>query len=274
MPFLRTGDIDTWYERTGSGPPLVLIHGGFVDSRMWDPQVDAFAADYLVLRYDLRGHGRTGPSPRGRYSVDLFADDLVALLAGLGIRRATLCGISFGGMVAQSVAARHPEVLEGLALAGTAVSTTLTRTDRFQRCFLAPRWLFLPTIRAMGAARFVRFSSWLGRHTRNAGWFGRDEAVRRYVEEAMLRMPTAEYVKMYGAIYDFQAQDLSRVHVPTLLLNGENESRSVHRHAEHIRTLIPHAESVVIDGAGHVSNMENPEPFNRALRDLLERVHG
>jgi pimeloyl-ACP methyl ester carboxylesterase len=273
MPFVQTGDIQTYYELAGRGPTLVLIHGGFVDQRMWEPQMAEFTRDYQVLRYDLRGHGRTGPSQRTLYSLKLYAADLRALLAALDIQQATVCGLSFGGMVAQTVAAEHSELLEGLVLADTAVSTTLTWSDKLQRYFVAPKWLFLPTIRLLGSARFVDFSFWLARRTRNPQWFGQNEAVRQYVEEVMLQMSTSEYVKIYGAIYDFTLLDLASVRVPTLILNGEHESRSVHRHAEHLQQMIPHAESAIIPGAGHTSNMENPAVFNQCLRDFLTRIY-
>jgi len=272
MPHIHTGDLTTYYELTGSGPTVVLIHGGFVDRRMWVPQVKALAPEYRVLCYDLRGHGRTGPSSLTSYSVERFADDLQALLSALNIQRATVCGLSFGGMVAQAFASKYTPVLEGLVLADTAVSTTLTWSDKLQRYLLAPRWLFLPTIRLLGGRRFVDFSFWMARRTRNPHWFGRQEAVRAYVEETMLQMSTEEYAKMYGAIYDFAVVDLSVVRVPTLLLNGEHVSRSVHRHAVYIQKTIAGAEAVIVPGAGHLSNMENPAAFNDALRRFLTRV--
>jgi pimeloyl-ACP methyl ester carboxylesterase len=273
MPHIRTDDLTTYYELTGSGPTVVLIHGGFVDCRMWDPQVQVLAPEYRVLRYDLRGHGHTGPSSLMSYSVERFADDLQALLSALGIQHATVCGLSFGGMVAQAFASKYTSVLEGLVLADTAVSTTLTWSDKLQRYLLAPRWLFLPTIRLLGARRFVDFSFWMARRTRNPQWFGQNEAVRAYVEEAMLQMSTEEYVKMYGAIYDFDVVDLSVVQAPTLLLNGEHESRSVHRHAAYLQKKIASAEAVIIPGAGHTSNLENPAAFNDALCRFLARAY-
>jgi pimeloyl-ACP methyl ester carboxylesterase len=273
MPHIRTGDLTTYYELTGSGPTVVLIHGGFVDCRMWDPQVKALAAEYRVLRYDLRGHGRTGPSSLTRYSVERFADDLQALLSALEIQHATVCGLSFGGMIAQAYASKYSSALEGLVLADTAVSTTLTWVDALQRYLLAPRWLILATIRLLGGKRFVGFAFWMARRTRSSQWFGQDEAVQAYVEEAMLRMSTEEYVKIYGAIYDFDVVDLSVVRVPTLLLNGEHESRSVHRHAAYLQKHIASTEAMIIPGAGHTSNLENPAAFNDALGRFLGRVY-
>ncbi len=135
------------------------------------------------------------------------------------------------------------------------------------------RWLFLPTIRVLGVRHLVDSSFWLARRTRNPQWFGQNEAVRQYVKQAMLQINASEYVKLYDAIYDFKVLDLSVVRVPTLLLNGEHESKSVHRHARYIHQMIPQAEAAIIPGAGHVSNMENPSAFNEALRHFLARVY-
>jgi len=225
-----------------------------------------------VLRYDLRGYGRTGPSPRRRYTVELFAEDLRRLLDSLGLERVNLCGLSFGGMVAQAFAARYPERLTALVLADTAVSTTLTWSDKLQIYLLAPRWVLLPSIRLLGARRWVRFSFWLAARTRNPGWFGTDEEVSAYVKRVMLKVTTTEYVKLYGAIYRFRQQDLSRVRAPTLLLNGAHESNSVLAQTARLKRLIPHAEIATVPGAGHTSNMENAAAFNALLRDFLERA--
>lgn len=92
-----------------------------------------------------------------------------------------------------------------------------------------------------------------------------------YVKRAMLRVTTAEYVKLYGAIYRFRQQDLSRVRAPTLLLNGAHESKSVFTQTARLKHLIPHAGGATVPGAGHTSNMENAAAFNALLRDFLER---
>ena len=116
MPSIRVNGLDHYYEQAGEGPALVLVHGAFVDSRLWDPQVERFAAHYQVLRYDLRGHGRTGPSALSPYAIDTFAGDLAGLLDALDIQSPVLCGLSLGGMIAQAFAVRHPGRLRALSV--------------------------------------------------------------------------------------------------------------------------------------------------------------
>jgi pimeloyl-ACP methyl ester carboxylesterase len=268
MPAVLANGIDQYYEVHGQGVPLVLIHGAFVDLHMWDPQVGAFEG-HQVIRYDLRGHGRTGPSPAARYSIELLADDLSALLDALGIERAAFCGLSLGGMVAQAFAVKYPSRLLALVLADTAVSVKLTLSDKLQRYVLYPKWAMLLTIRLMSVERFVDFSFWLAERTRSAAWVGQDRATRDYIRDRMRLMPEQEYLKIYDAIYEFDLLDLGCIDVPVLVLNGEHESRSVFRHAEEMVRRISDAEMKVVPGAGHTSNMENAPAFNDMVNEFL-----
>jgi non-heme chloroperoxidase len=271
MPVITANGIDQYFEIHGEGEPLVLLHGGFVDLHMWDPQVDTFAERYRVIRYDLRGHGKTGPSKTSKYSIELFADDLNALLDALGVTKAVICGLSLGGMVAQSFAIKYKSRVSALVLADTAVSVKLTLTDKLQRYVLFPKWLMSLTIRLLGIEPFVRFSFWLARVTRSENWIGRDEATRAYITEKMLRMDEAEYLKIYGAIYEFELLDLERIEVSTLVLNGEFESRSVFRHTEEIQKRVEGSEMNIVPKAGHTSNMENAPVFNALVEEFLNR---
>jgi pimeloyl-ACP methyl ester carboxylesterase len=271
MPTILVNDLDHYYEQHGEGPSLVFVHGAFVDSRMWDPQLKHFSTEYRVLRYDLRGHGRTGPSELKKYSIDTFADDLSDLLDALEIENPIVCGLSLGGMAAQAFAVQNPGRLKALVLADTAISVSLTLTDKLQRYVLFPKWAMLLTLKVMSASNFTRFSFWLARVTRSEQWVGRDKVTRNYIERCMVQMNSVEYRKVYEAIYDFKLLPLEKIECPTLVLNGEHESKSVFRHTEEILRLIPQARAKVVLGAGHTSNMENPIVFNDLVDDFLTR---
>jgi pimeloyl-ACP methyl ester carboxylesterase len=272
MPGLVANGIKQHYEMVGEGVPLVFIHGAFVDSQMWDPQFIHFAKSHTVLRYDLRGHGKTGRTSGKRYTIDLFADDLESLLDALELDQVFLCGLSLGGMIAQSFAVRHNHRLKALILADTAVSVRLTLSDKFQRYILAPKWLMFSTIRWMTVPQFVNFSFKIAQWTRNTDWFGRDPETAAYVRDAMLKMHTDEYIKIYDAIYEFDLLDLSQIRVPTLILNGQYESKAVFRHTEEMVKWIPRTSSQLIPGAGHTSNLENAVEFNRKLDEFLSSL--
>lgn len=269
MAMIHANGIDHYVEQAGSGPPLVLVHGAFVDLHMWDAQVGTFGHDYRVIRYDLRGHGRTGPSDEEKYSIALMADDLAALLDVLEAEQTVLCGLSLGGMIAQSFAVKHQDRLRALILADTAVSVRLTWMDKLQRYVLFPKWAMLLTLRLMSVEQFTRFSFWLAQATRSEAWLGRDKATREYIRACMLGMDHQEYVKVYDAIYDFDLLHLELIQVSTLILNGEHESGSVMRHTQEILKRVKPARAVTVPHAGHASNMENPEFFNRVVLEFL-----
>ena len=238
---------------------------------MWDPQVDHFANRYEVIRDDLRGHGKTGPSAAPRYRMEMFADDLKALFEALDIHQPIICGLSLGGMIAQAFAMKYQSILKALVLVDTAVSTSLTLSDKFQRYVLFPKWVMKATLGLMGVERFTKFSFWIAKVTRSEAWLSRDVGTRSYLEDRMLRITLEEYLKIYDAIYDFDVLDLQTIDVPTLIVIGEFESRSIYQHAEEMRRLIRGSQMKIIPGAGHTSNMEKPVEFNAILDEFLAR---
>ncbi|MFX1508535.1 MAG: alpha/beta fold hydrolase [Promethearchaeota archaeon] len=272
MPFVKLVDINIYYEINGEGTPIVFIQGAFVSSTMWEKQVKFFSNKFQTLIYDLRGHGKTGASTRKKYSVDLYADDLIKLIDALKIDKPIICGISLGGMIAQVFATKYPERLSALILVDTAATITLTRWDYIMRYLVGPKWLMLLTLRMIGVHRFIRFSFWFGKITRSKEWLGNEEIIE-YEKSEMLNLDKKEYLKIFGSFYDFKLQELSLVQVPTLVMNGEHEAKSIFKHAEKIQSLIPKCQVDVIKNAGHTSNMENPEEFNRKMAEFLNRIN-
>ncbi len=269
VPNIKTNDILTYYEIHGQGDPFIFIHGGLVTSTMWQFQVDYFSKFYKVITYDIRGHGKTGISSLRKYSIELFADDLKKLIEKLKIAKPIICGLSLGGMIAQAYATKYPQDLRTLILSDTAISTSLTCWDKLMVYILFPKWIMIPTLRMMGVRNFIKFSFWFAKITRGKEWIGNKE-IEEYERNEMLKMDKKEYLKVFGAIYDFKLQDLAKINLPALVLNGENESKSVHYHAEVMRKLIPDCKLEIIPNAGHTSNLENPEEFNKALENFLE----
>ncbi len=268
MPFAQTNGIQTYYEVHGDGRPIVMLHGALVDHRMWQPQIAPFAGKYRVVVYDLRGHGQTGTSRERSYSAQLLVEDLRALIQNLSLERPIICGLSLGGMIAQAYAAAHPSEIAALILCDTAVSTTLTLNDKLQTYLLG--WSLAPSVRLMGARRFVDYSFWFAKLIRGEAWFGHNAQVRDYVRECMRAFDTAEMAKVYSLVTRFKEVDLPKIRVPTLILNGEHESSSVFRHADYMQKCIGDAETAVIPEAGHTSNMENAEAFNQSVLHFLE----
>ena len=270
MPTVRTGDVTTYYEDRGDGPAIVFVHGAILDHTQWWPQLDALADDYRVVAYDVRGHGRTGGSAVDAYSIDLLADDLATFVEALDLERPVLCGLSTGGCIAQAYAARHPDALSGLVLASTFGPEYLTFGDRLQRAVVLPATI--PPTRLVGYERVERVLTWLNETFGNTGSSGDYENVQALRDRGE-PMTSDEFAKTIRAVSGFHDTeiDYSTITVPTLVLYGENEPGFVHAHAARFADRVPDVEVRAVPGAGHASNMDNPDFYEDALREFLPR---
>jgi pimeloyl-ACP methyl ester carboxylesterase len=271
--FVETNGIETYYERRGEGPPVVFVHGMVMSNTMWDAQVEALADEYTTVAYDVRGHGRTGGSDVGSYSIPLFAEDLDALLTALDVERPVLCGTSMGGAVAQAYAAAHPGNVAGLVLADTFPAGDLPLAGRL-------------------AFANIRFLGWLQRYVDyrrlnrvqmrvgnllSPGWAG-DEVTVQDLVESDPRIASDEFRKIARATAAFPGSDLdlSAVTAPALVLYAENAPAGMQGMASGIRDGLANAdvEVDVVPDAGHAVNLDNPEFFEEAVRAFLARGHG
>lgn len=271
MPTVRTNDIETHYERRGSGPPVVFVHGAALDHAQWTPQTEALSRDYETFAYDVRGHGRTGGSARDRYSMELFAADLDAFVAALGIEKPVLCGTSMGGCIAQVYAARRADQLAGLVLADTFGPELLSRSEWLQRSVMLRA--AIPPVRLLGYERVERAIVWLQERLSGEGVSGDYEKIQRLRAEGP-KMRTAEFAKVMRALAAFHETEIdhSAIGVPTLLLYGEDEAPFVRRHVPKLQARIPNAAVRKIPDAGHAANLDNPDAFTRTMREFLTSI--
>ena len=268
MPTVRTNGVETYYERRGSGPPVVFVHGAILDHAQWAPQVDALSDDYETIAYDVRGHGRTGGSDRDAYSIDLFAADLDALVTALDLEDPVVCGHSTGGCIAQVYAARYADDLSGLVLADTFTPELFDRSEWLQR--VAMLRAAIPPVRLVGYERVERAMVWLQERVHGRGVSGDYGNVERLRAEGP-KMTTDEFAKVIRAVAAFHEADLdlASITVPTLVLYGEDEVPFVRRHARKLGAELPRVAVREVPGAGHASNLDNPEFFTDAVREFL-----
>jgi 3-oxoadipate enol-lactonase len=250
-----------YFEVAGSGSPVVLIHSGITDSRGWDPQVAAFAAGYRVLRYDLRGLGRSDLG-HGSYSN---VDDLVMLLDAVGFERAALVGVSMGGALALDVALQHPDRVSALVLVGAGISGW-EPPDSFKAQMDEVDALFERGLIDQVVERELEI--WLYGKGRTAADV--DPAVRQAVGEMDrnngLRFPSDAKPE---PIEPPAIGRLAEVQVPTLVIVGDLDVDHVQEGARVLTNGIKGARMAVMDGVAHVPNMERPEAFNRLVLDFL-----
>ena len=255
---IRANGIDICYRLEGpANAPVVMFSKSLLtDLGMWDMQVEALAAGLRMLRYDTRGHGGSGASD-GAYTIDLLADDALALLDALRIERAHFVGLSLGGMIAQRVAARRHERIAKLVLCDTA-------------CHMPPESAWNDRIalaRSKGTAAFIgpMTERWLTAPFRAA-----NPAVLDRLGAMIARTSVAGLVGCASAIRDMNQHDiLARIAAPTLVVVGEHDVGTPVAAARVLRDAIAGARMTIVADAGHLPNIEHPVAFNRVLVDFL-----
>jgi len=254
---------EVYYEVAGEGEPLVLVHAGISDSRMWDAQADAFTRHYRTIRHDLRGFGRS-PMVEGPYSHHA---DLLALLDALDIGRSAFVGCSMGGGAVIDFALENPERVDSLVLVGSAVGGFEFDEGTPQE------WDEL--VAADEAGDLERVSElevrmWVDGPRRGPEVV--DPAVRDLVRGMNLIALKNEALEL-GEERELQppaATRLSQIRAPTLVLVGEVDRTRTLAAADLLAKDLPNARKVVMPGTAHLPNMERPEEFNRLVLDFLK----
>ena len=263
MPHSRVGDVHLHYELIDctepwkpGRPPVLFIHGMGGDRRMWFYQIPEFCSRFATLTVDLRGHGMSS-RPDGEWTIADMARDLVRLLRNLGAEKAHLVGLSLGGMVAQQFALDYPYATASLVLADTAAGTPVGFEGEMQK---ALQFIEANSMSAVATERITRaFSDAV------------DPALRAYFVDQVAHNDKSSYVRTARALAQFSAGErLGEIPVSTLVVVGEEDRVTAPALSEDLAARIPGARLVRIPGAGHISNIERPREFNRAVLDFLE----
>ena len=229
------------------GSPALVFTGSLgTDLTMWAPQADLLKPRFCTLRYDIRGHGLS-PVPPGPYSMDDLGSDLLALLDRLGIERASLCGLSIGGMISMWVAVHAPERVDRLVLCATSAQ-------------LGPREAWVEraaTVRAEGVGAIA--DTVLGRWFTAAFAAAHPEVIERM--RGILRSTDREgYAGCCEAIADMDLRGaITSISAPTLVIAGAGDPATPPEHGRLIADLIPGARFEEISPAAHLLTIERPD---------------
>jgi pimeloyl-ACP methyl ester carboxylesterase len=255
-----------YYEAKGDGRPLVLLHGGLVNSGLWDRQFDVFARQYRVVRYDLRGFGKSSDTTESYSHVE----DLHALLGILGIERAHVLGLSMSGTIALDFTLTYPEQVSALVHIAGGVSgyEPESVTEAEERLWAAEGAAF-----ERGDITEAVESSLL---LWTVGPDRRPDQVDREVLERVREMTTDLYGRGEGLpsrkLDPPAVSRLGEIRVPTLIVHGDQDVSHIAEVAEVIVGGIRGARKVIIPGTAHHPNMEKPDEFNRIVLDFLREV--
>lgn len=253
--YLERGEVRVYYEVHGEDTatlPLLLTHGFSASTAMWQPNLDELAARRRVVLWDIRGHGRTVVPPREDfYSQDASVDDMAAVLDSCGIDSAAIGGLSLGGYLSLAFYRAHPERVKALLLFDTGPgfrndegregwnSYARAQAERLETAGLA----------SLGDSPEVR----LGLH---------DPEGLALAARHILTQRGPEVI-----------ESLPAIGVPTLVLVGESDGAFL-KAADYMAAHIPDARKVVLPGAGHASNIDQPALFNRVVEDFLANLGG
>lgn len=250
-----------YYEAAGTGHALVLIHGGGVDRRLWDGQFKAFSTRYKVIRYDLRGSGKS-EVPQQRYSN---AEDLYGLLRFLKVEKAYVLGLSRGGGVAFDFTLGHPEMVDALIL----VSSNLSNMPPAYREMISSA---AKAGREEGIARAAQI--WVDDPFQGPA---RENAAARQRVGQVLRENLATFLYFWGGPIELRqqppaAERLAEIHTPTLVIAGENDNSDARANYDRWAEGIPGAKKVVVPNAAHLVNIDQPKEFNRVVLEFLSNL--
>lgn len=259
MPTLTANHIRLYYETLGQGQALVFIHGLGSSTRDWESQIPAFARDYQVIAFDLRGHGQSD-KPAGPYSMEMFAADVADLLAGLGITSAHIVGISLGGAVALQFALDDAAMVKTLTVVNSGPSLGGTLEQRRQEIERRVGVVQQYGMRVMGQTLAP-----------NLYPAPEQAALRETFVERWAQNDPAAYIEATRSMQDWDVTDqLGTIHCPTLVIAADQDYTPVASKEAYVK-LLPHAELAVIANAHHAVPIERPQEFNAVLARFLTK---
>jgi pimeloyl-ACP methyl ester carboxylesterase len=261
------------YERSGprGSTPLLLIHAGIADRRMWEPNWGALTGSRDVVRLDLRGYGESDAEPDGPWSA---RGDVLELLDALGIDRAHLVGCSYGAGVAAEVALERPTLPVSLVLVAPGGALLTERTDQLAAAWAAEG----PAIEAgdLDAATEVNIRAWVDGPHRGpdvvpAGVRAAVRTMQRRAFDLQEAWPEAAW-EAQEQLHPEAHERLAEITAPTLVISGELDIDAIRIAADHLLAGLPDVRGVVWPDVAHLPSMERPDDFAAEVLDWVARA--
>lgn len=246
-----------------TAPAVVLLHGFPFTHQMWQPQFNLLSKNFRVIAYDQRGHGASEVGD-GQYMLEFFVDDLIGVLDHFKIDRAIVCGLSMGGYVALRAIERNPERIRALILCDTQAAADSNEAK-------LKRANSIKTVKKEGVKTFAEGFA-------KAVFSPESFQTRREAVMLITNLIQANSsLGICGALLALASRTdtatiLPKINVPTCILVGEKDGITPPAVAHAMQEKIPNSELHVIPHAGHLSNLENVEVFNRHLMDFLDKI--
>jgi 3-oxoadipate enol-lactonase len=238
-------------------PWLMFSNSLATDLTMWDEQATYFSQKFRVLRYDQRGHGTT-EAPAGRYSFDILIQDAIALMDALGIKQTHFCGLSMGGATAMGLAQRHPERLKNVVVCDSGCASTPAVAQQWEERIV------IAQSKGMTALVDSTIERWSPATTNEAGPSHIDK-----IRQMILATPANGFVGCAAALadHDFRST-IDKVKNPMLFMVGQKDGATPAAMLQ-LQSQLAGSQFVELPDAGHISNMDRPDSFNRAVSEFL-----
>lgn len=260
MPFAINDNCRIYWRLQGAAdkPVVVLLNSIGTDQTMFDDAAPKLVTDFQLLRIDTRGHGASD-APAGDYTLDLLADDVLAVMDTAGIEKAIFCGISLGGMMSMKIALKAPSRVEALILACT--SSVMDPAFWIKR---------VNDVRANGVASIADAAI---SRLFSEDFFNADKIAISTARNTLALMSSEGYANCGAAIRDMNLlPELPTISVPTLVIGGSKDTATPFPgNGDKIAAAIPGAQSVILT-TGHLPSIEDPEAFASAVRNFLKKI--
>jgi len=259
MPTIQSNGCPIHVEVEGpdNKPVLMLSNSLGTDLHMWDPQVGVLTQHFRLVRYDRRGHGKSGV-PKGPYNMEMLGRDVLAVLDALKIDKINWCGLSMGGMVGMWLGANAPQRINRLILSNTSA-------------YFADKEIWngrIKTVREKGLASIVggTMERWF-----TQGFREREPKKIAWLSEMFLATDPEGYIACGEAVRDMDHREIIKsITAPTLVIAGRHDPATTVEHGEFIRSRIPGASMTVLDAA-HIANVEQPHDYTDAVLGFLQQ---
>ncbi|WXG40909.1 MAG: alpha/beta hydrolase [Candidatus Freyarchaeum deiterrae] len=252
LPFLLVRDKETYYESVGRGSPLVFIHGSMNSHVSWDSQKPLSKKNRLIL-LDLPGHGKSDPLDED-ISVELLADYVAEFFGGLNLEKIVAVGHSLGGAICIQLALNYPELLKALVLVGTGAKLGVL-PDILKALKTNFKQSVEMTISGMAFAEKTD-----------------PEIVERAKKECLKCRPEVAYSDFAACnIFDVRGK-ISEISFPTLIIVGIEDKLTPVKWSLYLNEKISHSSLKIIESAGHLVMMEQPEELNQSIQDFLRAL--
>jgi len=277
VPFIDVGDGKIYYEITGKGKDLILIHGAWTSHAWWRWQIPVLSKNYRVLSMDVRGHGLSMPL-QGTYSVEGFSRDLEILTERTGIDDIVLVGWSMGGLISMQYCLDHVSRVKALVLIATRghKNSQMKRKIRIQ--YLRARLNFLTKIVAprkydRETGQFLDDEDEIKNEIGNMLSPSVSQEIFDWVMTELRNRPATNYYEVARSIWGWgPGEELKKIRVPVLIMVGEDDRSTPPHFSRLLHSILSASELVVVKNAGHCLTLECPDVVNNEIIGFLKNV--